>query len=134
VRSRLEDATAYWFASTRADGRPHVVPRDGIWLHETLWYGGGDDTVHTANVRRHSSVVAHIGDGTVAVIVEGIVAHERPDRTTAEALAHATMRKYPQYGSIAPDGYVKDGAWVLRPKRVIAWTEFPADATRFVFQ
>ena len=26
VEKRIESATVYWFASTRPDGRPHVVP------------------------------------------------------------------------------------------------------------
>ena len=34
VRRDLEEAPVYWVASTRPDGRPHVVPRDGLWLED----------------------------------------------------------------------------------------------------
>ena len=108
IRERLIGALAYWFASVRPDGRPHVVARDGIWLDEQLWYGGSEDTVHTRNVRRTPHVAAHIGGGNEAVIVEGIVSHLVPEADTARALADGTMRKYPQYGRIDPASY-RDG-------------------------
>ena len=37
VRAQLERAERYWIATIRPDGRPHVVPVDGIWV-EDLWY------------------------------------------------------------------------------------------------
>ena len=46
VRARLEAAPAYWLSTARPDGRPHVVPLDGIWLDDVWWYGGSPDTVH----------------------------------------------------------------------------------------
>jgi hypothetical protein len=133
VRDRLASARVYWFASTRADRRPHVVARDGIWLEDALWYGGSDDTVHARNVRETPQVAAHIGDGTEAVIVEGVVQPRVPDPPTARSLAAAAMRKYPGYGTIDPVSYAT-GVWVLQPRRVLAWTRFPTDATRFVFE
>ncbi len=30
VEERLRSSTEYWMATTRADGRPHVVPRWGV--------------------------------------------------------------------------------------------------------
>ena len=132
VRERLARSPAYWLASTRADGRPHVVARDGIWLDDALWYGGSEDTVHTRNIRKEPRVVAHIGDGKEAIIVEGAVAHIVLAAEAARDLAAAAMRKYPQYGRIDPASY-GDGVWVLRPARVLAWTRFPTDATRFDF-
>ena len=51
VERKLESASAYWIASTRPDGRPHVVPRDGTWLDGGLYYGGSPETVHARNSR-----------------------------------------------------------------------------------
>ena len=49
VRKDLEDAPVYWVATTRPDGRPHVVPRDGIWHEDTWYYGGAEVTIHNRN-------------------------------------------------------------------------------------
>ncbi len=40
VYGRLDQAERYWLATTRPDGRPHVVPVDGVWL-DGIWYFGG---------------------------------------------------------------------------------------------
>ena len=47
VERRLERAGVYWIASTRPDGRPHVVPRDGMWLDGALYCTG------TTQSRKH---------------------------------------------------------------------------------
>lgn len=132
VREKLENASVYWLASTRPDGRPHVVPRDGIWRNDRLYYGGSPKTVHHQNLKQRGAVVAHVGDGQEAIIVEGKATEQVPDRAFAESLARASSEKYPQYGETDPSVY-KDGVWVLKPQKVIAWTNLPVDATRFSF-
>jgi Pyridoxamine 5'-phosphate oxidase len=39
VPERLEQAPRYWLVTLRRDGRPHVVPVDGLWLDDAWWYG-----------------------------------------------------------------------------------------------
>lgn len=78
VRQDLERATAYWLATVRADGRPHTVPLDGLWVDDVWFYGGSD------GLRNEPSAYA-------------------------EVLA-------------------------LYPRRVLAWTAFPKDATGFTFR
>jgi hypothetical protein len=46
VRAELEQATQYWIATSRADGRTHMVPVDGLWLDDVLFYGGSAPAVH----------------------------------------------------------------------------------------
>src|SRR5581483_5634383 len=36
---RLEKSKNYWVASTRPDGRPHVMPVWGAWIANSLWFG-----------------------------------------------------------------------------------------------
>jgi hypothetical protein len=134
VREKLEAATVYWLATTRPDGRPHVVPRDGIWVDDALWYGGAEETIHHRNVQANRSVVVSIGEGLQAVIVEGEVpAAPQIDGAVAERLAKAQAEKYPQYGPASPEQFRGPGALMVRPRRVIAWTEYPTNATRFRF-
>lgn len=132
VEERLASATVYWLATVRSDGRPHVVPRDGVWLHGGLFYGGSDQTVHSRNVRRDPRVAFHVGEGLEAVIVEGEASFEMPSDELAQALAASSFEKYPQYGRIDPSSY-STGAWFIRPVKVLAWTNLPENATRFTF-
>lgn len=132
----LTDARVYWISTTRPDGRPHVVPSDGIWLDGALYFGGSPDTVHMRNVRETGHAAAHVGDGlSAAVIVEGPVADETPQRDVAERLAEANNTKYAEYGmTMNAENYLKRGVTALRARRVLAWTRFPENATRFVFE
>ena len=133
VERKLESASVYWIASTRADGRPHVIPRDGTWLDGGLYYGGSPKTVHFRNTTRNPHVVVHIGDGYEAIIVEGSVEIEKPTEELASRLSDASYAKYPQYGRPDPGRYM-GGVSVLRPQRVLAWTSLSENATRFRFE
>jgi hypothetical protein len=133
VKGRLESATVYWFATTRPDGRPHVIPRDALWLDGALYYGGSPKTVHYRNITFNPQVAAHIGDGQEAIIVEGPVAIEKPTKEMAARLSDEMFGKYPQYGRLDPELYM-GGVSVLRPRRVLAWTNLTENATRFRFE
>ena len=132
VRSRLVSARQYWVVTCRADGRPHVVPVDGLWLDDAWYYGGGEDAVHVRTARGHPQVAMHLPDPQRCVIVEGRVRPALPDPVLARRLAQQSRAKYPEYGSDA-DVTAYDDALALHPVRVLAWTSYPADATRFVF-
>ena len=109
-----------------------MVPRDGTWLDGGLYYGGSPETVHSRNIASNPFVAVHIGDGQEAIIVEGEVVIEKPTQEMATRLADASFAKYPQYGRMDPSIYV-GGVSVLRPRRVLAWTSFTENATRFRF-
>jgi nitroimidazol reductase NimA-like FMN-containing flavoprotein (pyridoxamine 5'-phosphate oxidase superfamily) len=133
VERKLESARVYWIASTRPDGRPHVIPRDGLWLDGRLYYGGSAQTVHHRNISRNPEVAVHIGDGLEAIIAEGKVAIEKPTEEMAARLSDGMFAKYPEYGRIEPAMY-RAGVSAFRPRRVLAWTTFAENATRFRFE
>jgi general stress protein 26 len=133
VERKLESASVYWIASTRPDGRPHVVPRDGMWLDGALFYGGSAKTVHYRNITRNPHIAVHIGDGQEAIIVEGVVEIEMPGEEMAARLSDESFAKYPQYGRLEPSLYM-GGVSILRPRRVLAWTTLTENATRFRFE
>jgi Pyridoxamine 5'-phosphate oxidase len=131
IRPRLEQAEQYWFATTRPDGRPHVVPLDGIWLDD-LWYFGGDPrAVHQRNLRDNQQSAVHLADPMAAVIVEGVAEFVTLPPDLAARLAAAMSAKYPQYGA-TPERFA-GGVWRLRPSVVLAWDRLDVDATRFEF-
>jgi hypothetical protein len=74
----------------------------------------------------------HLPDATRTVIVEGRVRRAEPDAELARRLGDASTAKYPEYGA-ASDPKAFDDALALHPTRVLAWTAYPRDATRFLF-
>jgi hypothetical protein len=135
VQRDLAEATVYWVASTRPDGRPHVIPRDGLWLDDTWYYGGSPKTVHNRNIATNPAVSMHIGDGMKAIIVEGDAEFTKVESGVAAQLAEMNNTKYAHYGmNSKPEDYSTRGTLSLKAKRVIAWNLLFEDATRFVFE
>lgn len=134
IRKELEDAPTYWVSTTRPDGRPHVVPRDGVWLDDTWYYSGAAKTVHNRNIAKNPAAVMHVGDGIKAIIVEGEVATASPTREIAQRLSDTTNVKYAHYDmNTTADTYLSGDYLALKARRVLAWTFLPEDATRFLF-
>ncbi|WP_328475813.1 pyridoxamine 5'-phosphate oxidase family protein [Actinoplanes sp. NBC_00393] len=131
VSARLASAPRYWLATVRPDGRPHIVPTDGLWVDDALWFGGSTATVHHRNLLADGAAAAHVEDGARAVIVEGTAGLTTPTASQARELAALSKTKY---GYAAPPEAYTAELWLLTPSRVLAWTEFPRDATRFTFR
>ena len=104
-----------------------------MWLDGGLYYGGSPETVHHRNITRNPRIAVHIGDGQEAIIVEGAVKVEEPTEEMAVRLSDESFAKYPQYGRVEPNIYM-GGVSLLRPRRVLAWTSFTENATRFRFE
>ncbi len=131
VVDRLAGAIHYWLATVRPDGRPHVVPLDGIWLDDAWFFGGSPDAVKHRNLKADPRAVLHLQDAESAVIVEGVCEEIFPDGELASRLSGLSKSKY-GYGP-DPASYTRNGVWRLRPERALSWERFPRDATRFVF-
>jgi hypothetical protein len=132
VEQRLIESPHYWLATVRADGIPHVVPVDGIWLDGACCFGGDPATVHIRNLRRDGHATLHLAEeGDSAVIVEGVAEWITPSRTIARRLADAATAKYGYPHAAA--SYLA-GVWRFVPVKVLAWTQLYIDATRFRFE
>ncbi|MGI8809452.1 MAG: pyridoxamine 5'-phosphate oxidase family protein [Acidimicrobiales bacterium] len=130
VRTRLEAAPHYWLATTCPDGRPHAVPVDGLWLDDACWFGGSLEAVKHRNLRADGRASLHLPDAEAAVMVEGFCDLDRPDKDAAARLVRASKAKY---GYAPPPSAYTNGVWRLRPRKVMAWSALPSDATRFHF-
>lgn len=131
VRARLVAAGHYWLVTVRPDGRPHVVPVDGLWLDDACFFGGSAETVKHRNLAHDPRAALHLEDAASAVIVEGNCERLVPDADLAAGLARASKEKFGY--APEPSSYASNGVWCLRPARVLSWQQFPRDATRFVF-
>jgi hypothetical protein len=133
VRARLETALHYWMATTRPDGRPHVVPRWGVWLDESWFYDGSPATRHARNLATNPAAVLHLEDGKQAVVLEGESHQLTPHGELRHRLA-AAFAKYHAHGyRPTAESWDAGGMWRFSPRRGFAWTQYPIDATRFEF-
>lgn len=142
VEGRLVDAGEYWMATTRPDGRPHVVPRWGVWIDQHLYYDGAPTTVHARNAVANPACTLHIGDGWEAsIVVEGTTRRSDPvpggPGELGERVAAEIGLKYGDRGYAPEPGAWSDeeagGLMVFTPSKALAWFSFPTDLTRFHF-
>ena len=137
VESKLVESRNYWLATTRPDGGPHVIPRWGVWLDGLFWYDGSPETLHVRNLAEDPRCVLHLEDGMDVTIVEGRSIQSEPIRAKlGERLAAEYARKYEPEYTPGPDAWsdeIAGGMRKLIPEKVLAWTEFPKDLTRFTF-
>ncbi len=129
---RLRDAEAYWLATTRPDGSPHVVPVWGVIVDDDLYLETG--AANTAKVRDlavHSAVAVHLDGVNDAVILHGRAIACRPDTALGGMLATAFAAKYPNYAPAASD-WDDGGLHRIEPQVMLAWRDMPS-ATRWRF-
>lgn len=136
VVERMTQSPNYWICSVRPDGRPHSAPVWAAWVDDVLYYDGAPNTIHNRNVAANPNVSVHLEDGGKAVILEGVVsAISTPDRALAEKIAAGYRAKYASMGyDPKPDQWDAGGLYAITPSRVIAWTSFPKDCTRWRFE
>ena len=130
VRERLATAQNYWIASASAAGQPHAVPVWGAFVDDVLYFGGGPRT--TRNLKANPHVSVHLESGTEVVILEGPVETvDDPDPALSQAIDEQYAAKYDWRPSSEGSDPVGKGWFRLDPTRIIAWTQFPADMTRW---
>lgn len=137
VERRLVESKHYWLATVRPDGRPHVIPRWGVWVDGAFYYDGSPTTRHARNAEANPATTLNLENGWEAVILEGTSVATRADAEgLGERLAAAFAKYHGDGYAPAADSWAGEdggGLRVFRPVTAMAWFSFPADATRFVF-
>jgi hypothetical protein len=90
---RLEKSHNYWIATTRPDGRPHLMLVWGIWWKDAFWFSTGPRTRKAKNIAGDPHVVISTEKADEAVILEG-AAEEVKDRSVWKQLAQIYNGKY----------------------------------------
>ena len=134
VIERMTEARHYWVCTVDANGRPHATPVDGIWLDDRLYFGGSPKTRRHRNLLANPAVCIHLESGLDVVILQGEAqAFRAPNHAFALLLAEASKKKYGY--APPPEMYeTVEGVFVFRPQMVLAWKQFPKDATRWQFE
>ena len=131
VNERMTQALHYWICTAGTDGRPHVIPVDGLWLEDKLYFGGSPKTRWNRDLTANPAVSVHLDSSDDVVILHGDAYLQRPDHELAVRLAKASAQKYGY--APRPEEYERTGVHVFRPVTVFAWKQFPRDVTRWQF-
>jgi len=128
VDERMSASHNYWVATTRPDGRPHVMPVWGVWLNGAFYFGTDRASRKGRNLAANPAVVVHVESGDEAVIVEGTA--REISRAELAVVDDSYRRKYGMKLSDAPGDSIY---LAVQPKVVFAWREkdFPQSATRW---
>ena len=134
VEQRLRDSVNYWLCSVRPDGRPHVIPRWGVYLDGKFYYDGSPETRHARNLEANPNISLHLESGSDVVIMDGTSQPAgKPAPEFAVRLAEAYRAKYASEGySPEPTQWDEGGLFVFTPRQCLAWTRFFGNPTKFV--
>jgi hypothetical protein len=132
VASRLNEAKNFWLATASRTGKPHVTPVWGVWREPCLYFDGIPTARWAKNLASNPAATVNLEDGSSVVILDGIVL-DIPAIEDRELAAHIVGRWTAKYGTLVPDP-ANDGMYCLRVNQARAWTDFPADATRWTFR
>jgi len=129
AEERLFRGHNYWLATTRPDGRPHVMPVWGLWWEGAFYFSTGDKTVKAQNLAANPHCVVCPALGDEAVILEGTV-ELLPASPGLQALWEAYQKKYAWDMKGSP-------FYAVRPRAVFGFIEkdelFTKTATRWLF-
>ncbi len=135
VVERLERAINYWVATAGPDGRPHSTPIWGGYVDGRLYFEGSPRTRRGRNLARNPNLVVHLESGDDVVIVEGTTEEILPDGVLAAKLAEVLGAKYEERGNRPrADQWDKGGLYLVQPRVVFGWTQFPQNVTRWRFE
>lgn len=127
---RLTTSHAYWLATTRPDGSPHVMPVWAMWHETALWFSSAGPSRKALNLRSDPRCVLTTDNPREAVILEG-VASVVTDRTTLQTVLDLENAKYrTAYGL-----EMLNPCFRVRPTRVFGLVEaaFTSTPTRWIF-
>jgi pyridoxine/pyridoxamine 5'-phosphate oxidase len=90
---RLEKSHNYWVATSRPDGRPHLMLVWGVWWEDAFWFSTGLRTRKARNLAAEPHCVIGTEQADEAVILEGI-AQDITDRAVWKQVVQVYNRKY----------------------------------------
>jgi hypothetical protein len=133
---RLRGRHIWWLATTRADGRPHLMPIWAVWLGDGVAFSTGRGTAKQRNIVRDGRVSLVPERGIESVIVEGVAEPLPPERFDEFVAA------YKQVWDFDPSSMMDEPTFLVRPTKAFGFIDstdpnapdgFPNSATRWTF-
>ena len=91
---RLKKSRQYLIATTRADGRPHLMIIWGLWLEDAFWFSTGATSRKARNLAANPRCSIGTDNAAEAVILEGTVALIDGQDEEFNRFATAYRKKY----------------------------------------
>jgi Pyridoxamine 5'-phosphate oxidase len=134
AEERLLRSHDYWLATTRPDGRPHLMPVWGLWYDWSLWFSSSVGSSKARNLRAASYCSASTDDAQDPVVLEG-TADEVTDREALEALLALENEKYGTDYTMELFDPALNSCFRLQPRLAfgIATDDFTGSPTRWRF-
>jgi hypothetical protein len=134
--AQLQNSHNYWIATSRPDGRPHLMLVWGVWLEDAFWFTTGSRTRKMKNLLAHPECVVGTEDADEAVIVEGMASFIE-DVDARKRIVTIYDKKY---GGDIGAVLESSGSLVIRvePRVIFGFDEhaenFVESATRWTFE
>src|SRR5215467_13145536 len=77
AEDRLKKSRQFLIATTRPDGRPHLMIIWALWMDGVLYFSTGKESVKARNLARNPKCSIATDNAAEAVILEGMVETER---------------------------------------------------------
>jgi nitroimidazol reductase NimA-like FMN-containing flavoprotein (pyridoxamine 5'-phosphate oxidase superfamily) len=124
AESRLARSHDYWLATTRPDGRPHLMPIWGIWLEQVFYFSTGRHSRKARNLESNAYCVVANDEAREAVVVEG-VANELVDVALRKQLLSLIEKKYNYDMSAMADDVLslREPIYAVHPRTVFGLDE-----------
>jgi nitroimidazol reductase NimA-like FMN-containing flavoprotein (pyridoxamine 5'-phosphate oxidase superfamily) len=137
AEDRLAKSRQYWIATTRPDGRPHVMVVWALWMNGVLYFSTGKESRKARNLAKNPHCTMCNERADEAVILEGTVSVER-DLATIRKFIPLYEKKYKwKLGEMGDNMLeLKDPVFCLHPKTAFGFWEkkFSTTATRWLFR
>lgn len=134
AEERLIKSHDYWVATTRPDGRPHLMPVWGVWLDGAVWFSSSLGSRKARNLLADPRCAVTTSDAQQPVVVEGRV-ERLVDEPSITRLIDAMNAKYDAGMDLAFLHPSANATFRLAPAWVIALDEndFAGSPTRWDF-
>jgi nitroimidazol reductase NimA-like FMN-containing flavoprotein (pyridoxamine 5'-phosphate oxidase superfamily) len=126
-RKHLPEADAYWLATVRSDGRPHLVPVLAVWVHGALHFVASPTSREARNFARDPHCVITARRDPFDLVVEGTAA-KVSDGAWLRRVAKVYMTKYGWPVSVRDGAFYGDGAPTAGPPPYEVYEVIPTTA------
>jgi hypothetical protein len=136
AEDRLKKSRQYWIATTRPDGRPHVMIVWALWMNDLLYFSTGKESRKARNLAQNRNCVMCTETADEGVILEGVVETERDVRVIREFIRLYEQKYDWKLGKMADNMLsLEDPVFFLSPKVGFGLWEkkFATTATRWLF-
>jgi len=126
---RLDACRNYFLATTRPDGRPHVMPLWGMWYMGLFCFSTSIKSIKSQNLLKNAACAITVDDGHNCVIVEGVARVTELDEVPGFVEAYNEKYDGDYSAMLGP-------IWTMKPTVAFAFNEddtFSTSATRWEF-